>query len=338
MNKNEPVLNIYLLFTTGSINLAVSLRHVVSKEDICHREPDFNVLLVSVEQNLLSLFQIKKRSRYRDVVIRGAGTAAKEAIMSSVVGDGAILVLSRGEFGEFLHKTSGIRNKSTPLLQEPWGKPFCSSSKAIGSYPGLSCVIGRKKHFRLLKGHTAKTTYLNLATFHAFLKKHSQTFNTPAVPLSFALEQALANILPEGVVFAGYAAYAQTLSAVLVSLALIGIAFYGLRGYTKYTALEIYSARDPEFPATMARLKQRDPVAGLDFGITANLKWLLREQPKILAFDEGVLIFMLLMALIFDQLTLMLSIFAASQFFWGTYKALQLRTNIDANRKQTIGT
>ena len=74
-----------------------------------------------------------------------------------------------------------------------------SSSKALGSYPGLSFVVGRKKQFKRLKHHAAKTTYLNLATFYAFLKTHSQTPNTPAVPLFFALDQALTDILREGV-------------------------------------------------------------------------------------------------------------------------------------------
>lgn len=265
----EPALDKYLLFTPGPVNVAESLRDAIGKEDICHREPDFDVLLMSIEQKLLSLFQIKARNRYRAVVITGSGTAANEAILSSVVGDGAILILSNGEFGERLHKTSAIHNKQTHILQLPWGAPFdlrqieeylaahtidvvamvhhetccgmlnplagigalakaygaifvvdgvssvgaemvdmegcniafcsSSSSKAIGSYPGLSFVIGRKREFKKLKGHAAKTTYLNLATFYAFLKGYSQTPNTPAVPLFFALEQALTNILLEGV-------------------------------------------------------------------------------------------------------------------------------------------
>lgn len=259
----------YLLFTPGPVNVAETLRHAICKEDICHREPDFDGLLASIEHKLLSLFQVSNRDRYRAVVITGSGTAANEAILSSVVGEGSILILSNGEFGERMHKTSVIHNKDTHLLEQPWGKQFdltqiaaylvahkidvvamvhhetcsgmlnplaeigalakahgaifvvdgvssvgaevvdmegcniafcsSSSSKAIGSYPGLSFVIGRKKQFKKLKGHAAKTTYLNLATFYVFLKGHSQTPNTPAVPLFFALEQALANILSEGV-------------------------------------------------------------------------------------------------------------------------------------------
>lgn len=259
----------YLLFTPGPVNVAETLRHAICREDICHREPDFDDLLASIEQKLLSLFQIANRSRYRAVVITGSGTAANEAILSSVVGKGEILILSNGEFGERLHKTSQIHNNKTHLIEVPWGTPFdlaqidaylaahkidvvamvhhetcsgmlnplgpvgamakargalfvvdgvssvgaevvdmegcniafcsSSSSKAIGSYPGLSFVIGRKKHFKKLKAHAANTTYLNLATFYEFLKTRSQTPNTPAVPLFYALEQALANILREGV-------------------------------------------------------------------------------------------------------------------------------------------
>ena len=279
----DLILDKYLLFTPGPVYVAETLRQAVCKDDICHREPDFDGLLASIEQKLLSLFQISQRNRYRAVVITGSGTAANEAILSSVVGKGAILILSNGEFGERLHKTSLIHNKKTHLLVRPWGTPFdprriqaylaahkidvvamvhhetcsgmlnpleeigamakacgaifvvdgvssvgaevvdmercniafcsSSSSKAIGSYPGLSFVIGRKKHFKKLKSHAAKTTYLNLATFYDFLKIRSQTPNTPAVPLFYALEQALKNILLEGVTrrFANIRARAEQL-------------------------------------------------------------------------------------------------------------------------------
>ncbi|WP_422344509.1 pyridoxal-phosphate-dependent aminotransferase family protein [Parasphingorhabdus sp.] len=259
----------YLLFTPGPVNVAENLRAAISKEDICHREVDFDQLLVCIEQKLLSLFQITEPKRYRAVVITGSGTAANEAMLSSVVGHGGILILSNGEFGERLHKTSLIHNSPTHLIEVPWGEPFdlqkierylerhkidviamvhhetcsgmlnplaaigalakahkaifivdgvssvgaeavdmegcniafcsSSSSKAIGSYPGLSFVIGRKKQFKKLKAHKANTTYLNLSTFYHFLKARSQTPNTPAVPLFFALDQALTNILDEGV-------------------------------------------------------------------------------------------------------------------------------------------
>ena len=135
---------------------------------------------------------------------------------------------------------------------------------------------------------------------------------------------------------AGYVAYVQTGNVTPVFLAMIGIAFYGLRGYAKYISLEIETARDPEYPAKMARLKRVETTAGVAFGLRANLKWFLKEQRKVLAFDEGVFIFMLSAALIFDQLIPMLWVFAASQVFWGVSKSWLRGQNIGKNRKITL--
>ncbi|SQD78833.1 pyridoxal-phosphate-dependent aminotransferase family protein [Moritella yayanosii] len=257
-----------LLFTPGPVNLAANVRTAIGKKDICHREVEFDHLLSSIETKLLQVFNINS-DNYRAVVITGSGTAANESILSSVVGDQHILVLSNGEFGERLNNISNIHNKNTHHLSFPWGESFdfkkieayltqhridvvamvhhetcsgmlnsledmgaltkkygatfvvdcvssagaeiidmekcniafisSSSSKAIGSYPGLSFVIGKTAAFEKLKDLPAKTMYLNLYTFYSFICKYSQTPNTPAVHLFYALEQALSNILNKGV-------------------------------------------------------------------------------------------------------------------------------------------
>ena len=259
----------YLLFTPGPVNVAENVRSSMGKSDICHRESDFEDLLLSVENKLMKLFEIKNVNNYSAVFISGSGTAANEAILSSVVGNKNILVLSNGEFGERLQSISQIHNVNTYLLEFPWGKKFdlevidsfvkknkidiiamvhhetssgmlnsmgdigslsksnglilfvdcvstagaetidmekdniafcsSSSSKAIGSYAGLSFVIGETVEFEKLKNLPVKTSYLNLYKFYQFSKNKLQTPNTPAIPLFFALEQALANILLEGV-------------------------------------------------------------------------------------------------------------------------------------------
>ena len=259
----------HLLFTPGPVNVAKNVRAAIGKEDICHREIEFDQLLMSIENKLLSLFEIREKYKYRAVVITGSGTAANEAMLSSVVGDKNILILSNGEFGERLHTISKIHNKNTFCLEFPWGETidmvaveaflkrhhidilamvhhetcsgmlnsleeigalsrkngsifivdsisssgaepidmerdsiaFCtgSSSKAIGAHAGLSFVIGDTTEFEKLKALPAKTAYLNLYKFYEFIKNHSQTPNTPAVPLYYSLEQALINILKEGV-------------------------------------------------------------------------------------------------------------------------------------------
>ena len=267
MYKNTQ--NKLYLFTPGPVNVAENIRKAICKEDICHREEDFNCLLKSIEDKLLKLFEIKETDNYRAVVITGSGTAANESILSSVVGDKHILILSNGEFGERLYNISKIHNPNTSTLKFDWGEQlnleridtylknnevdiismvhhetssgmlnpiekigelsrihgtmfivdcissagaeiidvekynisFCSSSssKAIGSYSGISFVIGKKQEFEKLKDMPVKTTYLNLYKFYHFISTVSQTPNTPAVHLFFAFEQALLNILEEGV-------------------------------------------------------------------------------------------------------------------------------------------
>ena len=132
---------------------------------------------------------------------------------------------------------------------------------------------------------------------------------------------------------AGFAAFAQTNSVTPVFLSLVGIAFYGLRGYAKYVALEIETGRNPDYPAQIAEMKQVQTTAGLGFDLKANLAWFGREQSKMLAFDEGVFIFMLSAALIFDQLIPMLWVFASSQVFWGLYKSWARGKNLGENLK-----
>jgi 2-aminoethylphosphonate-pyruvate transaminase len=258
-----------LLFTPGPVNVAQNLRTAISREDICHREVEFEHVLSSIEEKLLQVLKIENDGNYRAVVITGSGTAANESILSSVVGDKHILILSNGEFGERLHQISQVHNKHTHLLQFPWGEKFdldiiddylekhlidvvamvhhetcagllnsledvgaltkkhfatfvvdcvssagaeiiemekcniafisSSSSKAMGSYAGLSFVVGKTAEFEKLKNIPAKTMYLNLYKFYEFLTTCYQTPNTPAVHLFFALEQALANIIDLGV-------------------------------------------------------------------------------------------------------------------------------------------
>jgi len=257
------------LFTPGPVNVAENVRKAICKEDICHREEDFEYLLKSIQDKLLKLFEIKETDKYSAVVLTGSGTAANESILSSVVGDKNILILTNGEFGERLHNISKIHNKNTSILRFEWGEQlniekidsylknnkvdiismvhhetssgmlnpiekigelsrihntlfivdcissagaepidvekfniaFCSSSssKAIGSYSGISFVIGKKQEFEKLKDMPVKTTYLNLYKFYDFINTFSQTPNTPAVHLFYALEQALLNILEEGI-------------------------------------------------------------------------------------------------------------------------------------------
>ncbi len=111
----------------------------------------------------------------------------------------------------------------------------------------------------------------------------------------------------------GYAAFAESGEVLPVFLAAIGIAFYNLRGYTKYIAIHARMSRDSGYLVRLSQTEAAPHTAGPAHGLAANLHWFLREQPKILSFDEGVFVFMLSASLLLEALTPMLWVFAVSQ-------------------------
>lgn len=129
----------------------------------------------------------------------------------------------------------------------------------------------------------------------------------------------------------GYTAHVQSQSVIPLLLVFVGVAFYSLRGYVKYVGLHTFMQRDPAYLDQLAAkhcAAQPAIEAGLGFGPRANLVWFLAQQKKILDFNEGVFIFMLSIALIFNVLTPMLWVFAISQLVLGVLRGLQQAKNL----------
>ena len=124
----------------------------------------------------------------------------------------------------------------------------------------------------------------------------------------------------------GYAAYSQSHSILPVWLAFTGVAFYSLRGYVKYVTIYTQMLRDSKYLEKLSKEKsdaEKENIAGLGFGVAANLRWFLSEQRKIILFNEGVFVFMLSLALVLDALMPMLWVFAISQLFYGLARGWQ---------------
>jgi phosphatidylglycerophosphate synthase len=139
----------------------------------------------------------------------------------------------------------------------------------------------------------------------------------------------------------GYAANIQTGNALPIILAFIGVAFYGLRGYIKYVMIYIEMTDDKNYLESFDReasevAKERPMAAGFGYGITANLRWFAGEQRKVIFFDEGVFIFMLSLALVLNELTLMLWVFAGSQLVHGLVRCLQRGRQLSRNEPARI--
>jgi hypothetical protein len=138
-----------------------------------------------------------------------------------------------------------------------------------------------------------------------------------------------------------YAAYLQTQTVIPVFLAFAGVSFYFLRGYIKYVTIYTEMSDDKEYlikkhQENLDKEKDKKECAGLGFGVLANLQWFVHEQKKILSFDEGVFIFMLSAALIFNILEPMLWVFAISQIFYGLYRGWQRGYQMAHNQQFTI--
>ena len=138
-----------------------------------------------------------------------------------------------------------------------------------------------------------------------------------------------------------YAAYLQTQTVIPVFLAFSGVSFYFLRGYIKYVTIYTEMSDDKEYlikkhQENLDKEKDKKESAGLGFGVLANLRWFVHEQRKILSFDEGVFIFMLSAALIFNILEPMLWVFAISQIFYGLYRGWQRGYQMAHNQQFTI--
>ncbi len=137
----------------------------------------------------------------------------------------------------------------------------------------------------------------------------------------------------------GYAGFLQSNEILSLILAFIGVAFYSLRGYVKYVAIHVEMSLDRGYLEKTKLAAQKDQmaeIAGPSFGFLPNARWFLAEQRKILLFNEGVLIFMLSIALVLDQLISMLWVFAASQLFYGLFRSWQGGRNIDLNQQLLI--
>jgi 2-aminoethylphosphonate-pyruvate transaminase len=256
------------LFTPGPVNVSADVRQALLHHDICHRTREFEEMFIDSQAKINKLFNAD--DSYYSVIISGSGTAANEAVLSSVVKDvEAVLLIKNGVFGEKLeeilnqthipkevaafewaaypdlvlienilqrnpkislvamvfHETStGMINPVHAVgeLCKRYGKKYfvdCVSAaggehidviqnhidfatsvggKCVGAFPGSAYICAKETYLKELTLTQCKSTFLNLYKHYQFAITKHQTPNTPNVTLFWALNQALTNILAEG--------------------------------------------------------------------------------------------------------------------------------------------
>jgi len=115
--KRNILLNPGPATTTDTVKLA----QVVP--DICPRELEFGDLMGWISKQL-TLF-VGSEKRYDTVLFGGSGTAGVESVISSVVGEGKLLILSNGSYGERMAEIAEVYRvdhevfTSSPILPLP---------------------------------------------------------------------------------------------------------------------------------------------------------------------------------------------------------------------------
>ncbi len=132
------------LFCPGPVNVSNEVKEALLHPDIGHREVEFTSLLKRIRQKLSSVFGVHNFLKYTSVVINGSGSAANEAVLSSIGRNTRVLVLSNGEFGERLIELSEYYQDNVFTLELNWGESFKPGDieKALDKYkPDLVAMV-----------------------------------------------------------------------------------------------------------------------------------------------------------------------------------------------------
>lgn len=89
-----------ILLNPGPVTLSTRVREAMLGPDLCHREPEFAALQASIRARLLEVYTLSP-SEWASILLTGSGTAAVEAMITSLVPDtGRLLVVENGVYGE----------------------------------------------------------------------------------------------------------------------------------------------------------------------------------------------------------------------------------------------
>ncbi len=87
-----------VLLNPGPATTTDSVKYAQVAPDICPREKEFGDLMEFVSMELTSI--VADTKDYATVLFGGSGTAAMEAMLSSVVGEDIVLIINNGAYGE----------------------------------------------------------------------------------------------------------------------------------------------------------------------------------------------------------------------------------------------
>lgn len=110
-----------ILLNPGPVTLSERVRRALLQPDLCHREPEFSELQSHIRQQLLQVYDLDD-AEWNPVLLTGSGTAAVEAMLSSLVpADGRVLILANGVYGERMARMANVYGIAHDHRQQAWG-------------------------------------------------------------------------------------------------------------------------------------------------------------------------------------------------------------------------
>ena len=130
-----------VLLNPGPVNVTPRVTKAMLRGDLCHREKEFEDLMVGIRGKILKAFHLE--TSFHAVLISGSGTAALEMAISSCLSPGrSILVIQNGIYGERISKIADCYGLQKHCISFAWGQQLdlVTIESALKSYPEIEVV------------------------------------------------------------------------------------------------------------------------------------------------------------------------------------------------------
>lgn len=129
-----------ILMNPGPVTLSPRVRAALQREDLCHREPEFAALSLSLRASLESLYAAEG---YTAVLLTGSGSCAVEAMLATFAPrDAATLVVCNGVYGERMAQMLQRQGKPCLESRQSWGEAIdlAAIRGQLDAHPQVACL------------------------------------------------------------------------------------------------------------------------------------------------------------------------------------------------------
>src|SRR3989339_585895 len=131
-----------ILLNPGPATTSDAVKYAQIVPDICPRENDFSEIVEKIRTDLKKIINANKY--YTTVLFGGSGTAAMEAVLSSVVSPNKkVLILINGAYGERFKKIAETHLLDHICLKSEWGQPlnFLEAENILKSENDIGYIV-----------------------------------------------------------------------------------------------------------------------------------------------------------------------------------------------------